>query len=175
MPDLRNLDEPTCIPDWSREALTPGAWDPGRSLLSSIRRYQCATGMFALVKKKIAVLQHRFWSAISGADIPLNAHIGGGLLIPHPNGIVIHPDAKIGNNCLIFQQVTIGTDGRGLPSIGHHVDIGAGAKLIGPISVGDYARIGANALVRSDVPNFGIVVAPEGKLIQRKDDRPASI
>ncbi len=153
--------------DWSRERITPGSWAPGRYLLRSIRDYQQASGMLSLIRRKWAVLRHRFWSAVTGADIPLNVQIGGGLLIPHPNGIVIHPDAKIGCNCLIFQQVTIGYDGRGIPSIGHHVDIGAGAKILGPIHISDHARIGANALVRFDVPAHGKVVAREGELLMK--------
>ena len=133
--------------------------------MRSIRLYQQASGPFAVLKKKFAVLRYRLWSVISGADIPLNCRIGGGLLIPHPNGIVIHPDAFIGTNCLIFQQVTIGSNGRGVPTVGNHVDIGAGAKLIGPIVVGDHARIGANALVREDVPPFGTIVSNPGRLL----------
>ena len=90
---------------------------------------------------------------MTGADIPLMCDIGGGLIIDHPNGIVIHPEARIGVNCLIFQQVTIGTRGRpGVPEIGGHVDIGAGAKILGSISIGAHARIGANAVVLCDVP-----------------------
>lgn len=99
-------------------------------------------------------MRHKFWSVVTGADIPLNCKIGGGLLLPHPNGIVIHPSAQIGPNCLIFQQVTIGTR-KGeemLPVIGGHVDIGAGAKILGNVSIGDHARIGANAVVIIDVP-----------------------
>lgn len=56
------------------------------------------------------VLRHRFRSAVTGADIPIDSRVGGGLLIPHPNGIVIHPGAEIGCNCLVFQQVTIGAN-----------------------------------------------------------------
>ena len=79
------------------------------------------------------MLRYRFWSVITGADVPINSHIGGGLLIPHPNGIVIYPDSRIGVNCLFFQQVTIGSRGvAGVPIIGGHVDIGAGAKILGP-------------------------------------------
>ena len=89
---------------------------------------------------------------MSGADIPLTCQLGGGLLIPHPNGIVIHPDAQIGPNCLLFQQVTIGDANGGVPRLGGHVDVGAGARVIGPIEIGDHARIGANAVVTSDVP-----------------------
>lgn len=154
-------------PDWSREAKRKGSWDPSRALLKSIRAYQNASGPLRSVTKKVAVLRHRFWSIVAGADIPLNSSIGGGLLLPHPNGVVIHPDARIGVNCLIFQQVTIGATERGVPTIGGHVDIGAGAKLIGPIVVGDHARIGANALVREDVPAYGVYVAANAKLLER--------
>src|SRR6478672_9268347 len=106
--------------DWSRE-LPRQFWDPGRKLLLTIRgyqRWQGKSGIAADLLRKWLILRHRFWSVVTGADIPLNCNIGGGLLIPHPNGIVIHPDARIGVNCLVFQQVTIGTrNGVGLPRI----------------------------------------------------------
>lgn len=140
-------------PDWSREQRRHGEWNPGKKLLSSIRDYQRHGGL----RRKLAVLRHRFWSMVSGADIPINTQIGGGLLIPHPNGIVIHSAAVIGPNCLIFQQVTIG-DADGIPTIGGHVDIGAGAKVLGAITVGDHARIGANAVVLRDVPEGATMV-----------------
>jgi len=101
----------------------------------------------------MAVICHRFWSIVTGADIPLNCQIGGGLLMPHPNGIVIHPEAKIGPNCLIFQQVTIGHRNGGVPTVAGHVDVGAGAKILGPISIGEHVVIGANAVVLKDVPS----------------------
>ena len=142
-------------PDWTRE--TPRQfWDPGRRLLLALRRYQywrSRGGIVATLSCKVLVLRHRFWSIVTGADIPLNCQIGGGLLIPHPNGIVIHPGARIAVNCLIFHQVTIGNrDADGLPIIGGHVDIGAGAKILGPVRIGSHARIGANAVVLADVP-----------------------
>lgn len=141
-------------PDWSREYKRVFSWHPSRSLLASIRTYQKYNqhSIFFLIAK-FAVLRHIFWSAITGADIPINCNIGGGLLIPHPNGIVVHPDAIIGPNCLILQQVTIGTiDGSGQPIIEGHVDIGAGAKVLGGIRIGAHAKIGANAVVLIDVP-----------------------
>ena len=149
------------IPDWSRE--TPRQfWDPGRKLLRTIRRYQIWSkrqGLLPLFIRKSLVLRYRFWSVVTGADIPLNCQIGGGLLIPHPNGIVIHPDAKIGVNCLIFQQVTIGSrGGHGVPRIGGHVDIGAGAKILGAVTIDDHVRIGANAVVLKDVKAFGAAI-----------------
>lgn len=141
--------------DWSRE-IPRRFWDPGRRLLLTIRRYQRwrpARGPVSALICGYLVLSHRFWSVVTGADIPLNCRIGGGLLIPHPNGIVIHPDAIIGVNCLIFQQVTIGTcDGTGAPILAGHIDVGAGAKVLGPISISAGARIGANAVVLADVP-----------------------
>lgn len=149
------------IPDWNREKPRQ-FWDPGRKLLLAIRRYQSwsrTPGALARFACKSLVLRHRFWSVVTGADIPLNCQIGGGLLIPHPNGVVIHPGAKIGVNCLIFQQVTIGSRGKkGVPEIGGHVDIGAGAKILGPIKIGDHARIGANAVVVSDVEGAQIAI-----------------
>lgn len=152
-------------PDWQREAFANWSWNPSRALLRSIRDYQNACGPFASARRKLAVARHRFWSVVTGADIPINSSIGGGLLIPHPNGIVIHPEARIGCNCLIFQQVTIGATSRGIPTIGGHVDIGAGAKIIGPVHVGDHSRIGANAVVRTDVPPHGVFVAADGELL----------
>ena len=149
-------------PDWSREAKRLFEWSPGRSLLASLRGYQrwrASRLPWAPIMRKLCVLRHRFWSAVSGADIPLNCRIGGGLLMPHPNGIVIHPDVTLGPNCLLFQQVTLGEARGGVPTLGGHVDVGAGAKLLGPIRVGDHARIGANTLVIDDVPPAGRVVA----------------
>lgn len=85
----------------------------------------------------------------------------------HPNGIVIHPEAKIGVNCLIFQQVTIGMGTvPGLPVIGGHVDIGAGAKILGGVKIGDHAKIGANAVVLQDVPAHGTAVGIPAKIIK---------
>lgn len=155
------------VSDWAREQKGFWEWNPGKSLLASIRTYQrCRRGecRFAFVRRRLAVLRHRFWSVVCGADIPLNSCLGGGLVLPHPNGVVIHPGARIGPNCLIFQQVTIGTAvGEAVPEIGGHVDIGAGAKLLGGIRVGAHAVIGANAVVVKDVPagKFAVGVPAE--------------
>jgi len=141
-------------PDWSREAPTR-FWEPGRQLLRAVRGYQRwqARGRLGRLASKWYVLSHRFWGAVSGADVPLNSRLGGGLLLPHPNGVVVHPRAVVGPNCLLFQQVTLGHGPRpGLPVLGGHVDVGAGAKVLGGVTIGDHARIGANAVVLCDVP-----------------------
>ena len=149
-------------PDWTREEKSFFSWSPSRSLLASIRRYQTTEREFMLFRgltRLRCILEHRFWSVVTGADIPLNCRLGGGVLLPHPNGIVIHPDAVIGPNCLIFQQVTIGcVEGSKAPVIGGHVDIGAGAKVLGTVKVGDNVLIGANSVVLNDVKEGATVV-----------------
>lgn len=156
-------------PDWSREQLHPGEWNPGKRLLSCIRNYQRLQHEkppLRGLRSAWTVLLHRFWSAVSGADIPLNCQLGGGLLLPHPNGVVIHPDARVGPNCLIFHQVTLGSlASGGTPVIGGHVDIGAGAKLLGGITVGDHARIGANAVVLANVPAGAVAVGAPARCL----------
>lgn len=154
----------TEAPDWEREYCRPFSWRPSRALLKAIRSYQRASGSFAKLQRLAAVIRHRFWSVVTGADIPINSRIEGGFLMPHPNGIVIHPKASIGPNCLFFQQVTVGDNG-GVPTIGTHVDIGAGAKVIGPIMVGNYAKIGANAVVLCDVPAGATAVGNPARII----------
>jgi serine O-acetyltransferase len=149
------------IPDWSREHRPFGSWMPSRSLLATIRAYQRIADSrlpWHAVRRRWLVLRHRFWSVVTGADISLGCRIGGGLLLPHPNGVVIHNDVEIGPNCLIFQQVTLGARRGRVPRLGGHVDIGAGAKLLGGIVVGDDALIGANAVVLDDVPAGATVV-----------------
>jgi serine O-acetyltransferase len=168
-------DPSASVPDWSREHKPFWSWMPSRSLLASIRAYQRIAGSrrpwHALLRRWL-VLRHRFWSVVTGADIPLRCGIGGGLLLPHPNGIVIHNDVEIGPNCLIFQQVTLGARRGRVPRIGGHVDIGAGAKLLGGIVVGDDAVIGANAVVLDDVPPGATVVGIPAVRVASHGTRP---
>jgi serine O-acetyltransferase len=159
-------------PDWSRERCSFMKWEPGWRLLRSIRRYQYWKGRLGpvgFILSRCAVVGHRFWSVVTGADIPLNSQISGGLSIPHPNGIVIHPGATVGPNCLIFQQVTLGDGGKipGLPTVGGHVDIGAGAKILGGVRIGDHAKIGANAVVLCDVPSHATAVGVPARIITK--------
>jgi serine O-acetyltransferase len=156
-------------PDWSREAKAFLQWAPSRSLLAALRGYQRAAsrrGPLAALRRRWAVLRYRFWSIVTGADIPIGCRIGGGLIMPHPNGIVIHPEVEIGPNCLIMQQVTLGVAGRnrGVPRIGGHVDISVGASILGPVRIGDHAVIGAHALVIDDVPAGAVMVSPRARI-----------
>jgi serine O-acetyltransferase len=163
------------IPDWTRETKPAFAWDPSRSLLASLRDYQRHKSKNSVAGKllsQVAVLRHRLWTVVTGADIPLNTQIGGGLLLPHPNGVVIHPDARIGPNCLVFQQVTIGSRNGGVPRVGGHVDFGAGAKVLGAISVGSHAVVGANAVVLADVPARACAVGNPARIIPGPSSTP---
>jgi serine O-acetyltransferase len=134
-------------PDWSREAVTQ-FWDPGKKLIRAVRRYQAARARGARLAMKYWALNHRIWSVITQCEIHLTCEIGGGLRLPHPTGIVVHPEARIGVNCMLFQQVTLA----GAVELGGHVDVGAGAKILGPVRLGDDVRVGANAVVTRDVP-----------------------
>lgn len=111
------------------------------------------------------MLRYRIWSIVTGTDIPLNCRIAGGLLLTHPNGIVIHPDSQIGPNCLLFQQVTLAAADSGSPRLGGNVMVGAGAKLLGGITIGDNARIGANSVVLEDVPAGATAVGIPARIV----------
>lgn len=167
-----NSDTPAVsaeLPDWEREK-PRRFWDPSRRLLKSLREYQSAkkrSGVWATISRKIHNLQHRFWSVVTQADIPINCSLAGGLILPHPNGIVIHSKSSVGPNCIIFQQVTLGTSsaGSGLPKLGGGVEIGAGAKILGPVTIGDHAIVGANAVVVDDIPEAAIAVGIPARIV----------
>jgi serine O-acetyltransferase len=149
-------------PDWSREWCSWFEWSPSRKLIGALRAYARARtrgGVAGFLLAKLAVTRHRFWAVVTGADVPLGSRIGGGLMLPHPNGVVIHPGARLGPNCLLFQQVTIGTGSKpGLPVLGGHVEVGPGAKILGGVRLGDHVLVGANAVVVCDVPAGSLAV-----------------
>src|SRR4051794_13252799 len=109
--------------------------------------------------------------AVFGCDIVPGAQIGGGLFMPHPQGVVIGAGASTGDSCTILQQVTLGerisgrNRGMRYPHVGDHVLLGAGAKLIGPINIGHHARIGAGAVVNSDIPAGSVCVGVPGRVV----------
>ncbi len=110
----------------------------------------------------------RFWT---GIEIHPGASIGDGLFIDHGMGVVIGETAVIGNNCTIYHNVTLGGRGHAIgerrhPIIGDNVLVGAGAKLLGPITVGSDTNIGANAVVLHDVPDRATVVGVPGKIVK---------
>jgi serine O-acetyltransferase len=149
------------VEDWQRERCPRFSWQPGKQLLRSVRAYQACKARRGLWSKLLArfyVVEHRFWSVVSGAEIPLNTSgLSGGLILPHPTGVVLHPDSVVGPNCALFQQVTLGIGPRaGAPTLGGAIEVGPGAKILGGVIVGDGALIGANAVVVDDVPAFHV-------------------
>lgn len=108
--------------------------------------------------------------SVTGIELPCEATLGRRFRIDHFGGIVISGDAVIGDDCVIRNGVTIGLRNagkRGSPTIGNRVDIGAGAKVLGPIHIGDDVAIGANAVVLKDVPANSIAVGVPARILSR--------
>ena len=108
-----------------------------------------------------------FFTCLVGVALPRSAKIGGGLRIDHFGAIVISPGAVIGRNCTIRQGVTIGNRKSldDIPVLGDNVNIGAGAKILGSIHIGNDVKIGANAVVLQDVPDNSTAVGVPAKVI----------
>jgi serine O-acetyltransferase len=124
------------------------------------------TPLLKAISKFLAVLLSQLVRLLTQIEIHPGAKIGKGLFIDHGNGIVIGETAVIGDNCTIFHNVTIGGTGNHIgkrhPSIGNNVCIGTGSTLLGPITVADNVKIGAQSMiVMQDVPaNTTVVGAP---------------
>jgi serine O-acetyltransferase len=133
-----------------------------------------------LWKKKVPFFPRalsQFARFFTGIEIHPGATIGSGMFIDHGMGVVIGETSEIGDNVTLFQGVTLGGTGkqRGKrhPTIGSHVVVGAGAKVLGPILIGDYVKIGANSVVLQDVPDHSTVVGIPGRIVRIKDERVA--
>jgi len=120
----------------------------------------------------------RFLSNIArlftGIEIHPGAQIGRRFFIDHGMGVVIGETAVIGEDCTLYHGVTLGgtswQKGKRHPTLGRDVVVGAGAKVLGPIEIGDGARIGSNAVVVKPVPPGSTVVGVPGRIIERSDD-----
>jgi serine O-acetyltransferase len=109
---------------------------------------------------------------LTGIEIHPAARLGRRLVIDHGMGVVIGETAEVGDDCYIYHQVTLGvartSSGKRHPTVGNNVIIGAGAKVLGPITVGDNARIGSNAVVVDPVPADTTVVGVPARPVDRK-------
>jgi serine O-acetyltransferase len=108
---------------------------------------------------------------LTGIELPCEAIVGRRFRIDHFGGIIISGDAVFGDDCVIRNGVTVGlrnTGERGSPVIGNRVDVGAGAKILGSIRIGDDVAIGANAVVLTDVPPHSIAVGIPARVLPRK-------
>lgn len=106
----------------------------------------------------------RLYEVLIGVQLP--TVLPKGLILPHPIGVVIHDSSGLGEDCIIYQGVTIGSDKSGFtPTLGSRVTVYAGAVLIGAISLGDDVVVGANAVVTSDVPSGKTIVGNPGRIL----------
>lgn len=141
----------------------------------------CYSGFHALVSYRLG---HWFWKKkfklsariisqvarfFTGIEIHPGAKIGTGFFIDHGMGVVIGETTEIGNNVTLYQGVTLGGTGKEKgkrhPTIGNHVVIGVGAKILGNITVGNNVKIGANAVVLRDVPDNSTAVGIPAKIV----------
>lgn len=118
----------------------------------------------------IARLISQFSRFLTGIEIHPGAKIGKGLLIDHGSGVVIGETAEIGDNCLIYQGVTLGgtgkEHGKRHPTLGNNVMVGSGARVLGPFKVGDNAKIAANAVVLEEVPENSTAVGVPARIVR---------
>jgi cysteinyl-tRNA synthetase len=109
---------------------------------------------------------------LTGIEIHPAAKIASGFFIDHGMGVVIGETSEVGEDCLLYQGVTLGGTGKEKgkrhPTLGRNVVVGTGAKILGAITIGDFAKIGANAVVLDPVPDYGIVVGVPGRVIKKK-------
>ncbi len=128
---------------------------------------------FSLVYKLLKPVSE----VLTGIELPCETTLGRRFRIDHFGGIVISGDAVFGDDCVIRNGVTVGlkhTGHRGAPILGNRVDIGAGAKVLGAIHIGDDVLIGANAVVLTDVPSNCIAVGVPARVLPRKTVAAAS-
>ncbi len=147
---------------------------PGFRFLFWLRLAAMTRGAGALwpLVHVLARYMHKHYRFKFGISIPYDTQIGPGFYIGHFGGIVVSRDARIGRNCNISQNVTIGQvnrgERRGVPEIGDNVHIGAGAVLLGAIKIGSGCCIGANAVVTSDLCDNAVAVGIPGRIISDK-------
>ena len=142
------------------------------------------SGVHALIAHRIAHKLYKnehYFSAraisqaakmITGIEIHPGATIGKGLMIDHGTGVVIGETAEIGDNCTIYQGVTLGGTGKDVgkrhPTLGNNVMVGAGAKVLGPFYIGDNTKIAANAVVLEEIPENCTAVGIPAKIVKKQ-------
>jgi len=149
---------------------------------SKLEVFLTYSGLHALLAHRVA---HKLWRAgvpllpriisqlarwLTGVEIHPGAKIGHGFFIDHGMGVVVGETAEIGDFVTLFQGVTLGGTGkeRGKrhPTLGSHVVVGTGAKILGNIKIGDFVKIGANSVVLRSVPSNSTVIGVPGKIIK---------
>jgi serine O-acetyltransferase len=147
------------------EVITPY---PG---LHALLHYRLANWLWRRGFKWLARLLSTFSRWMTGIEIHPGATIGRRFFIDHGMGVVIGETAEIGDDCTLYHGVTLGgttwNKGKRHPTLKNGVVVGAGAKVLGPITVGENARIGSNAVVTKEVPDSATVVGIPGRIIRK--------
>lgn len=141
----------------------------------AIRMYRFAHFMYLHNYKLIARMVSQFARFLTGIEIHPAAKIGSGVFIDHGAGVVIGETAEVGDDCTIYQGVTLGGTGKDKgkrhPTLEKGVMVAAGAKILGPFTVGKHAKIGAGSVVLKEVPANATVVGVPGRVVRIKGER----
>nr|WP_082856080.1 serine acetyltransferase [Mucilaginibacter sp. L294] len=154
--------------DWERNK----GYTKGKFITLSYRLASCATKnkFFKLMLIPYLGL-YKFWIEwVFGIEIPYKTKIGKGLIVYHGVGLIINYGTVIGNNCTLRHNTTLGNKGHALnndcPVIGNNVNIGAQVCILGKVTVGDNAVIGAGSIVTKDVPAYAVVAGNPAKVLK---------
>lgn len=135
--------------------------------------HRCAHALYRLRVPVVPRVISHLSRWLTGVEIHPGARIGNGLFIDHGMGVVIGETSEIGDNCHIYQGVTLGGTGKEKgkrhPTLGDHVLVGVGAKILGAVTVGEGARVGAGAVVLIDVPPYATAVGVPAKVVVFRD------
>lgn len=141
--------------------------------LHAVWIYRVAHVLWRMRRRILARMLSNWARFLFGIEIHPGAKIGKRFVIDHGMGVVIGETAIIGDDVLLYHGVTLGAKENAAidrhPIIGSHVVIGAGAKIIGRITIGDHSYIGANTVVTKDVPSGSTVVGQSGKILNKKE------
>jgi serine O-acetyltransferase len=186
MPGLDTLTRVSC--EVRQDLAAAKARDPAAHGVSRIEILLTYGGVQALLAHRVSHALHEagvpllprllsnLTKVITGVEIHPAARIGEALFIDHGAGVVIGETAELGANITLYQGVTLGgtgfESGKRHPTVGDDVVVGSGAKLLGPIHVGDRAKIGANSVVIHDVPHDATVVGNPGHPVRVNGQRP---
>ncbi len=143
--------------------------------LKAIRSYRLAHWLYKRKYFTLARIISQHARNKTGIEIHPGAVIGKGLFIDHGMGVVIGETAVIGDNCLLYQGVTLGGTGKDKgkrhPTLGNNVLVGAGAKVLGPFTVGNNVKIAANAVVLNAIPDDCTAVGVPARVVRRKGEK----